>query len=119
MKKLKVFLLSSILLLMSCSSAPRVAAPTQVPQLPVLEKPAQEPSFTERMENFLRGKLPEQTKSSKNGIIITANTNEQEASSNVKIKVLCEGLYGRGRVLFKIDEEIFALIIDCPLGKKV
>ena len=45
-----------------------------------------------------------------------SNTNEQEDSSNPKVKVLCDSLMGRGRVAFLLDGEIYVLRIDCPYG---
>ena len=57
-----------LMLLSGCQTAPSVPPSAQVmcPRLPPLiqEPAALEPSFTERMQNFLAGKLPEQSESS-------------------------------------------------------
>jgi hypothetical protein len=43
----------------------------------------------------------------------------QESPSSNNVQVLCEGLMGRGRVVFTVEDETFVLVINCPLGKKV
>ena len=51
-----------LLLLTACATAP--SAPQVIcPKLPALEEMEPEPSFTERMRNFLQGKLPAPTNS--------------------------------------------------------
>ena len=56
MLKLKLLIISWSMLLVSCVSVP------VVPQKPAMEKVATEPAFMPRIQNFLLGKLPEQTK---------------------------------------------------------
>ncbi|KWH03684.1 hypothetical protein WT58_23895 [Burkholderia territorii] len=60
MKSLLMLMLVTTICLSACKTVPHVAQPW--PQLPVLEAPAPEPSFIERMDSFLQGKLPEQSK---------------------------------------------------------
>lgn len=119
MNNLKLFSLALVILLASCSTVKSVKAPQQIPQLPQIQAPVQEPSFTERMQNFLRGKLPEQKESLKNETTTTPNTKTQDGPLSNGVQVLCEGLMGRGKVVFRVEDEIFVLVIDCPLGKKV
>jgi hypothetical protein len=70
------------------------------------------------MENFLRGKLPEQKESLNKETTIIKSMKTQESSSSNNVQVLCEGLMGRGRVVFTVEDETFVLVINCPLGKK-
>lgn len=57
------YALTALLLLPGCSPAPIVSPPVQVecPRPPPLARVPLGPSFQDRMEDFLRGKLPEQT----------------------------------------------------------
>ena len=56
-------MLTCLLLLQGCQTAPRVLVQAICPQIPELDQQpaAQVPSFTDRMQSFLQGKLPEQT----------------------------------------------------------
>lgn len=56
------------LLLTACGTAP-VASSPRPPELTVRVPPG--PSFQERMQNFLRGKLPEQTPSERDSPPVT------------------------------------------------
>lgn len=71
-----VSLLSVTLLLPACAPAPIVSPPAQVqcPQLPPLAKEIPEPSFQDRMQSFLSGKLPAPTGSVQRSPSATAST---------------------------------------------
>jgi hypothetical protein len=64
LNKTKLLISVSVTLsLLGCSNVPReqkpkLSAPTIT--LPVLSQPSQQPSFLERIQSFLSGKLPEQ-----------------------------------------------------------
>lgn len=52
--------------LAACASAPSAPLPVPCPQPPALDRPAPDvlaPSFLDRMQNFLQGKLPAPTSS--------------------------------------------------------
>ena len=54
-----------LLLLQGCASGQRVIVQAVCPAIPPLEQPSAllEPTFSDRMESFLRGKVPEPTHS--------------------------------------------------------
>lgn len=62
MRKSPPSIILLLVLLQGCASAPRVVMQAICPAIPPLDQPAAElePDFTERMANFLQGKLPEQ-----------------------------------------------------------
>lgn len=74
MRKFALLIIASIPFLQSCGSVPVVQHP-RIPQLDPLPQDVVEPSFTERIQSFLRGRLPEPISSEK----VTNN-----ASSNTK-----------------------------------
>ena len=61
MRKSTALMLTLLLLLQACTTAPRVLVQTVCPPIPPLEQrpAALEPSFTETMRSFLVGKVPE------------------------------------------------------------
>lgn len=61
MLKLRNLALILPVLLAACQTAPRVLVQAVCPAIPALEQDAPGPAFGDRMENFLRGNLPEQT----------------------------------------------------------
>lgn len=71
-----VLLLSAMLLLSACATDQigLQRAPVQPPQLPLLVQEPLGPSFTERMANFLRGKLPAPTPSAPRSGSVTPST---------------------------------------------
>ena len=65
MRELLPLTLLWLLLLQGCQTAPRVIVQAVCPAIPPLEQPPAllEPTFSDRMESFLRGKVPEPTPS--------------------------------------------------------
>lgn len=65
MRKSLLLIATTLPFLWSCQSAPRVMVQAICPAIPSLgqQQAQQEPTFTDRMANFLQGKLPEQTNS--------------------------------------------------------
>ena len=63
MRKYLVSLLLLPVLLQGCQTAPRVIVQAVCPAIPPLEQPPAllEPTFSDRIANFLSGKLPEPT----------------------------------------------------------
>ena len=63
MRKLPALMLTCLLLLQGCQTAPRVLVQAVCPRIPPLEQTpaAQVPSFSDKMASFLRGSLQEQT----------------------------------------------------------
>ena len=61
MRKSLSLTILSVLLLSGCANAPRVLIQAMCPRVPELqqESAALEPSFTDRMQSFLQGNLPE------------------------------------------------------------
>lgn len=61
MRKLLLLTLLWPLLLQGCATAPRVILQAVCPSIPPLDQPPaqQEPTFSDRMGNFLSGKVPE------------------------------------------------------------
>lgn len=64
MRRYAISMCASVSLLAGCATAPTAQPMPQRVQLPALDQVAPdvlEPSFTDRMESFLSGKLPEPT----------------------------------------------------------
>lgn len=63
MRKFKSSMLILLLLLQACTVVPRVLIQRVCPAIPPLDQQpaALEPSFIDRMQDFLRGNLPEET----------------------------------------------------------
>lgn len=64
--------------LTACASAPSAPLPVPCPQPPVLDRPAPDvlaPSFLDRMQSFLQGKLPAPTSSGSPSANASVNTN--------------------------------------------
>jgi len=77
--KLGILMLALLLFLTSCASAPPAPPPKPVPcpvppRLDPLPPDVLEKSFIGQMENFLQGRLPEQTKQESSSSSAESNT---------------------------------------------